>query len=86
MSRFEHALGVKAKDVITGVEGIIVARAEHLTGCNTYGVAPQRLKDGKRLDTEWFDEGRIRVTGKGVTPDMVKAKDNGSDYNSDNPR
>lgn len=77
---FEHELGKKAKDKITGTEGIIVARAEHLFGCNTYGVAPQVLKDGKRLDTEWFDEGRLEIIGNGILPEEVQAEKNGCDY------
>jgi hypothetical protein len=36
---FKHELGKEAKDKITGYEGIIVCRCEHLFGCNTYGIA-----------------------------------------------
>ncbi len=77
---FKIELGVKAKDKITGFKGIIVGRAEHLFGCNTYGISPQTLKDGQRINTEWFDEGRIEVTGKGIKPEEVKATKPGSDY------
>jgi len=87
---FIHELGKKGIDIITQFEGIIVARAEHLTGCNTYGIAPQNkpTKEGKieRGVTEWFDEGRIKIISEGVTKQMVKAQDNGSDTNSDNPK
>lgn len=86
MKHFEHELGKEAQDKITKMKGIIVARAEHLTGCNTYGIAPQTLDNGKRLDTEWFDEGRIEVIGIGISAEEVKGKDNGCDFNKDNPR
>lgn len=86
MKEFKHELGKEGEDIITKTKGIIVARAEHLTGCNTYGIAPQALKDGKRLDTEWFDEGRIKVIGEGITAETAAAADNGSDSNEDNPR
>lgn len=38
---FKHKLGLKAKDKITGFEGIITARCEYLTGCNQYCLTPQ---------------------------------------------
>lgn len=79
---FQHELGRKAKDQITGFEGILVARCEHLYGCNTYGVAPKlNKKDGKRGEVEWFDEGRLIVTGKGIKPEKVRVQDPGAEYN-----
>lgn len=77
---FKHELGQKAKDKITGLEGILVARAEHLFGCATYGIAPQVLQEGKRIDTEWMDEGRIEIIGKGISADEVKTDKPGCDY------
>lgn len=55
--RFE--LGQKAKDIITGIEGIIISRSEWLTGCNTYGIV--QTKAGKTADAEWFDEMRLEL-------------------------
>jgi hypothetical protein len=86
MPGFIHELGKEAKDKITGIKGVIVARIEYLFGCNQYGISPRAGKDGKRLDTEYFDEGRIEIIGKGVTPESVKAKKPGPDYNRDAPR
>jgi len=62
-------LGQKAKDKVTGFEGIIIARIEYLFGCNQYGLAPE-AKDGK-TETCWFDEGRITVLGNGILPEEV---------------
>ena len=79
---FIYELGKKAKDKITGFEGIITMRAEHLFGCNTYGIAPQVYdkEKCKRGDTEWFDEGRIEITGEGVKPGDVQVKEPGSEF------
>ena len=77
MSKFIFELGVKAKDKVTGFEGIIIGRADHITGCNTYGVKPKVDKDGKVQEAEWFDEGTITIIGKGITEKEVKAKENG---------
>ena len=73
MSKFIHELGVKAKDKITGFEGIIVARSQHITGCNTYGLRGDLDKDGKVNECEWFDEGLLDVTGKGIEPNDVSS-------------
>jgi hypothetical protein len=78
-------LGKKAKDKITGFEGIIIGYCHYLFGCNTYGISPQILKDGKKIETEWFDEGRIEIIGAGITVDEVKSKSGtGAEYH-ENP-
>ena len=38
MSEFIFELGAKAKDKLTGFEGIITGRADLITGRNTYGI------------------------------------------------
>lgn len=63
---FKHELGKKAKDIVTGFEGIITSRSEFLTGCNRYGITPKIGTDGKPIDAQWFDENQIELTGKGV--------------------
>jgi hypothetical protein len=63
-------LGQKAKDKVTGFEGIIVTRLECLFGCTQYGIAPE-AKDGKVGDTNYFDEGRIEILGRGILPEEV---------------
>jgi hypothetical protein len=58
-------LGQKARDVITGFEGIVLCITQHLTGCNQVCLLPQTLdKDGKRRDGEWFDDSRIQILDK----------------------
>jgi hypothetical protein len=69
-------LGQKAKDKITGFSGILVGRCQYITGCDQYGIAPP-AKAGKTESTQWFDEGRIEITGKGVKIKDVLVKDNG---------
>ena len=66
-------LGKKAKDKITGFEGILTAKAQYLYGCTQYCLTPP-AKDGKTLTSEWFDEGRIEVIGEGVAPEEVRAE------------
>lgn len=54
-------LGKKVQDRITGFKGIAVARVEYLNDRTSIGVQSQELKDGKPIDTEYFDEGRIEM-------------------------
>jgi len=59
-------LGSRAKDMITGFKGIVLGRAEYLTGCNQVLIVPEGLdKDGRRQDGEWLDEQRVKqLAGK----------------------
>lgn len=61
----EIRLGAKARDRVTGLQGIIIGHAKHLTGCDTYGIAPA-AKDDRVEAPVWFDESRIEVIGPGV--------------------
>lgn len=54
-------LGSKVRDNITGFEGIAVARTEHLHGCARITIEPTKLKDGKPIDAQWFDEQRVML-------------------------
>jgi hypothetical protein len=77
-------LGKQAKDKVTGFEGIIIGKINYLFGCAQYGIAPKSV-DGKINDTNWFDEGRVEITGQGVAPEEVKAEKDGG-VNRDTPR
>lgn len=62
MKDFKFELGIKVKDIITGFPGVIMGRADYLTGCNQYAVSPTDLnKEGKCRYWEWFDENRLKV-------------------------
>lgn len=69
-------LGQKARDKVTGLEGILIGRCQYLTGCDQYGLVPP-AKDGKIEGVQWFDEGRVEVIGVGVTAAEVTAPRNG---------
>lgn len=71
-------LGQKAKDKITGFEGVLTGKASYLTGCNQYLVQPP-LKDGNFVEARWLDEGRLIVVGEAFTMEDVQAEENGCD-------
>ena len=73
-------LGIKAKDRITGVTGIITAHAVWLTGCDTYLIQPQQVKEGEKpLDSTWYDEGRVEKIDDGINAIEVESKKTGGD-------
>jgi hypothetical protein len=59
-------LGNKARDKISGFEGVITGRAQYLTGCEQYVLQPP-IKNGEMQKSEWFDEGRLEVVGEGIS-------------------
>jgi len=69
----EVKLGDRVRDKITGFEGVAVARTQYLNGCARIAVQSTVLKEGKPLDTEWFDEKQVgpsqgKTGGPGITP------------------
>jgi hypothetical protein len=77
-------LGQKAKDKITGFEGILIAHVRYLTGCDQYALVPP-AENGEVKSAQYFDEGRIEITGPGVSAVSVVSARNGGP-NRDSPR
>jgi len=62
MHDFTFNLGDEVKDKITGYKGVIRARSQYLTGCNTYGIQSQKLtKEEAPQDWKWFDEDQLSL-------------------------
>lgn len=59
MNNFKFELGDIVKDGITGHKGVIVCRSQWIHNCNTYGIQPQELKDGKPVERQHFDEPQL---------------------------
>ena len=57
-------LGRRAKDRVTGFEGVITSVCFDLYGCVQVGVTPIAGKDGKLGDSHWFDVQRAELLGK----------------------
>ena len=55
-------LGARARDIVTGFEGIITGHARYLTGCDQFVLSAQS-KDNKPADGAWFDENRLEQVG-----------------------
>jgi hypothetical protein len=53
--KFKYELGTRAKNIITGVKGIITARVQYLTGCDQYCIQ-SKSKDGNSAgEATWVD-------------------------------
>ncbi len=58
-----HQLGQTGRDIVSGYEGIVMARSEYLTGCAQILLVPRTLDEkGERREGEWFDDVRIEIT------------------------
>jgi hypothetical protein len=67
-SIFKFALGEEVQDQITKSKGIITARSEWITGCNTYMVQPMAKNEGEKApDLESYDETRLDKISDGVS-------------------
>ncbi len=75
---FTLELGRRAKDKITGFEGILTSRCEFLTGCNRYCIQPTELREGKPVDSLYFDEAQIEIVGEGISAENVQGKKKGA--------
>ena len=70
-------LGVRAHDVITGFEGIITSRIQHITGCDQYHLQPPMDIDSKEYKYpvgEYFDENRLELVHVGVSKIFENSK------------
>lgn len=62
MERDERVkLGVKAKDRITGFEGIVICVSEWLNGCLRITIQPQAMHEGKPVDNQTFDAEQVEA-------------------------
>lgn len=72
MDAFIFDVGDRAKDAVSGMEGILVSRSQHLYGCNRYWLQPEGHKDGKPLDGCWMDEDALILVAKGALKPRVR--------------
>lgn len=81
----EIEFGVKAKDKISGFQGIVIGKAQYLTGCDQVCLKPSVDKEGKMQDAHWFDEGAIEEVSEALKPKDVQSKRPGGPRN-DQPK
>lgn len=61
-------LGDRAKDAITGITGIVIAKTFWLNGCIRSTIQPEEAKDGKPVDSQTIDDAQLRLAKKRVQP------------------
>ncbi len=59
-------LGDRARDKITGFEGVVTGRCQYLTGCDQILLNPPVKDDGDFRGAHWFDIDRCEVKERGV--------------------
>ncbi len=69
MAKKKIKLGDKIRDKITGFEGVAIAYAEWMNGCNRWASQPTELSDkGKPREAEWFDEQQVELAKAEAAP------------------
>jgi len=67
-NKFE--LGEQLKDIVTGFEGIAVARIEYLNGCVQYGIKPKLGEESKKKgdfpESQYIDVEQLERIGDGI--------------------
>ena len=58
------ALGDKAKDDITGYQGVIVAITEWLNGCRRTTIQTSEMVEGKPVESQTFDAEQVSRVGR----------------------
>lgn len=61
-------LGSRVKDIVTGFEGIAIAKCIYMNGCIRYEVQPRGLDKNKPIETLWVDESQLKAEGKITLP------------------
>lgn len=69
--RGDVTLGDEAKDMITGLTGVVVAITDWLNGCQRISIQPRELKDGKPVDNSCFDVEQVEIV-RSVRPLAVQ--------------
>jgi hypothetical protein len=57
-------LGDEVKDIVTGFTGIVTAKTEWLNKCVRIHVTPQKLHEGKPIESQVFDLEQLEVLKK----------------------
>lgn len=84
----ELKFGYKVRDIITGLEGTIIAKTEHISRCTQWCVVPAAVAGNTKVeDAHWYDADRLEVLGAGVSAQFetpgyrAAAESHGSDQN-----
>lgn len=54
-------IGDKVRDKVSGFSGIVTGIVDYISGCKQALVGPKIDKDGKPIDSQWFDVQRLEV-------------------------
>lgn len=72
-------LGKTYSDRITGFAGVATAKIQYLTGCEQTGLQPRELRDGKPMETVWFDDQKLTATDE-PSVEIDEAEFTGADF------
>jgi len=75
-------LGDRAKDSITGFQGIVTAKHEYLYGCIRFCITPEELKDGTPIEGQVFDQQQLQVIKNNMASEIKESIQRGGPRDS----
>lgn len=69
-AKFEHELGKKLRDRISGFEGVCTSRHEYLNGCKRYALVAEISKPNQEPIEMYFDEAQLEPSKGGRKVDQ----------------
>jgi len=70
-------LGQKARDIVTGLEGIVTGKIEYINGCIQFCLTPKAGKNGIAPDGLWIDWQRVEIKDDGVRNKFFSSRSGG---------
>ncbi len=67
-SKNEIQLGDRARDKITGFEGVVTSITYWLNGCRRIGIQPENLKDSIPVESHAFDGPQVELISRADEP------------------
>lgn len=68
---YKFKFGDKVTEKITGFTGVVTGASSYITGCDQILVQPP-VSEGKWVDAQWFDDGRLKKVKKAISKKSVK--------------
>lgn len=64
--KMKFSTGDRVRCLVSGFEGVVIARTEYLNGCKQYAIKPPIDKDGKMIEAAWIDEPQLLLVEEGA--------------------
>ena len=71
MSENVIVLGCRARDIVSGFEGIVTGKSDYMNGCVQWCLSPQIDEKGKHVSGNWFDSQQLEYVDSGIVAKLA---------------